>query len=146
MKYAIHCACGSVKASLSNNPIVHAHCHCSDCRDLLNVPFHSVTAWNKEDVEVDEGAEFVAVYQHPYLAMQKHYCTNCGEVLFNTNMMDWRVVSQLLISKCNDNQLPEELASDKHFFYEQRITDIDDPLPKYLRGTDGPKYESQTTT
>ena len=87
------------------------------------------------------GAEYLAVYQHPQLAMQKHYCYKCGEVLFNTNIMDWRVVSQLLISKCYDNQLPEELSSDKHFFYEQRITDIDDELPKYLRGTDGPLYE-----
>ena len=141
MKYTIHCTCRSIKGSLSNQPIVHAHCHCSDCRNLLNIPFHSVTAWNKQDVTVDMGTEFIAVYQHPHLTMQKHYCCKCGEVLFNTNVMDWRVVSQLLITKCNDNQLPDELASDKHFFYEQRITDIDDGLPKYLRGTDGPRYE-----
>jgi hypothetical protein len=141
MKYSIQCACGSLRASISNKPIVHAHCHCSDCRDLLNVPFHSVNAWNKEDVKVDTGAEFVALYQHPELAMEKHYCSKCGEVLFNTNVMDWRVVSQLLISKCNGNELPAEPSSNKHFFYEQRIIDINDVLPKYLRGTDGPLYK-----
>ncbi len=143
MTYEIRCACGSVKASISNKPISHVHCHCSDCRDLLNVPFHSLTAWSKEDVVVDEGDEFVEVFQHPHLAMQKNYCSKCGEVLFNTNIMDWRVVSQHLIAKCNDNQLPEELASDKHVYYEQRIINIDDDLPKFLRGTDGPEYEVQ---
>ena len=141
MKYTIHCTCGNVTAILSNRPIVHANCHCTDCRELLDIPYHSVTAWSKEDVTIEKGADYLTVYQHPHLAMQKHYCSNCGDVLFNTNIMDWRVVSQLLISRCNANQLPEELASDKHFFYEQRIIDIDDDLPKYLRGTDGPLYE-----
>lgn len=55
--------------------------------------------------------------------------------------MDWRVVSQFLISKCNNNEIPEHLKSDKHFFYEQRVVNVKDDLPKYLRGTDGPLYE-----
>lgn len=67
-------------------------------------------------------------------------CSTCGEVLFNTNAFDWRVVSQLLISRSNQRQLPEALSSNRHFFYEQRIIDIDNDLPKYLRGTDGPLF------
>jgi len=55
--------------------------------------------------------------------------------------MYWRVISQLLISKCNNNEIPEDLRSDKHFYYEQRVVDIQDELPKFLRGTDGPLYE-----
>lgn len=141
MKYSVICTCGNVKVTLGNKPIVHANCHCDDCRELLNLPYHSVTAWDRSDVEIERGAEQLAVYQHPRLAMQKHYCSECGDVMFNTNIMDWRVVSQLLIARCNDGGLPEELASDKHFFYEQRVVDIDDDLPKYLRGTDGPLYE-----
>jgi hypothetical protein len=73
---------------------------------------------------------------------ERCFCAHCGEVLFNTNVAGWRVVSQLLIAKCNDDELPAELRSDKHFFYEQRIVDVDDDLPKYLRGTDGPVYAS----
>jgi hypothetical protein len=62
------------------------------------------------------------------------FCSHCGEVLFNTNSVGWQVVSQWLIAKCNDDELPPEICSDKHFFYEQRVFDIDDELPKYLRG------------
>ena len=142
MSYNIHCQCGNVKVTLSNKPIVHAFCHCADCRDLLDIPFHSVTAWNEEDVSIDRGIEGITIYQHPELSMQKYFCSHCGEVLFNTNSMNWRVVSQLLISKCNNNELPPELSSNRHFFYEKRITDIQDSLPKYLRGTDGPLYEN----
>lgn len=73
--------------------------------------------------------------------MKRVFCAYCGEVLFNTNSMGWWIVSQWLIAKCNDAVLPPELCSDKHFFYEQRVIDIDDALPKYLRGTDGPRYD-----
>ena len=87
------------------------------------------------------GEENLILYQHPRLKMQKHFCASCGEVLFNTNGMDWRVISQLLIAKCNAGELPLELRPDKHFFYEQRVVDISDELPKYLRGTNGPLFE-----
>ena len=44
--------------------------------------------------------------------------------------MGWRMVSQLLIRKCNHDELPEALQSDAHFFYHRRIVDVDDSLPK----------------
>jgi hypothetical protein len=64
-------------------------------------------------------------------------------LLFNTNKYQWRLVSQTLIRKCNANVLPGELASDKHFYYLERVVDINDQLPKYLQGVDGPLYEEQ---
>jgi len=139
--YTIHCECKAVQAKLVGEPIVHACCHCTDCRELLDIPFHSVTAWKADSLTFVSGKDHVVVYQHPTLNMQKHFCATCGEVLFNTNGMDWRVVSQLLVAKCNAGDLPEELRSDKHFFYEQRVVDIADELPKYLRGTNGPLFE-----
>ena len=46
-------------------------------------------------------------------------------------------------SKALGLKSPEEAVgkSDKHFFYEQRVVNVNDDLPKYLRGTDGPLYE-----
>ena len=130
-KYQIHCDCGKVSATLEGNPRVRAHCHCEDCRDLLDVPFHSVTAWNRKQLEVTNGEELLSEYQHPTLKMKRIYCSNCGETLYNTNMLNWRVVSQHLIRKCNNDKLPDELQSDGHFFYERRIIDINDDLPKH---------------
>ena len=140
-EYQIHCQCGAVQVTLRKNPIVHATCHCRDCRDLLDIPFHEVTAWIKDDVVIVQGEKELSVYKHPTLEMTRCFCGHCGETVFNTNVMDWRVVSQLLISKCNNNEIPQSLKSDKHFFYEQRVVDIQDELPKYLRGTDGPLYD-----
>jgi len=108
---------------------------------LLNVPYHVVTAWHSKDVTITKGKDRLAEYQHPELDMKRVFCAHCGEVLFNTNSMGWWIVSRWLIAKCNDAVLSPELCSDKHFFYEQRVIDIDDALPKYLRGTDGPRYD-----
>ena len=129
--YKVHCECGAVNLQLSGTPRVKGYCHCEDCRDLLDVPFHSVTAWNKDQVTIESGNDYVKEYQHPLLEMKRIYCSQCGETLYNTNAMDWRVVSQLLISKCHDDELPEELRSESHFFYGRRIIDIDDDLPKH---------------
>ncbi len=45
--------------------------------------------------------------------------------------MGWRLVSQLLIRKCNNDELPAELQSNAHVYYDRRIVDIDDQLPKH---------------
>lgn len=128
--YHVTCDCETVKLSLHGEPRVRGFCHCEDCRELLKIPYHSVTAWEKEQVSVDKGEESVMAFQHPGKRMKRFYCGSCGETLFNSNAMDWRIVSQLLIRKCHGGELPPELSSRSHFFYGRRIVDIDDDLPK----------------
>lgn len=129
--YRLHCECGTVNFELSGQPRVRGHCHCEDCRDLHNLPYYSVTAWNSEQLEIKNGHDAVAEYQHPRLEMKRYYCKQCGETLFNSNAMDWRVVSQLLIRKCHGGVLPDELSPESHFYYGRRIVDIDDDLPRH---------------
>ncbi len=129
-QYQIQCDCGSVKFSLSGEPVVRGVCHCEDCRELLKIPYHSVTAWQQDQVDVVDSAGALQAYQHPTKRMQRFFCGNCGETLFNSNAKDWRVVSQLLIRKCYGNELPAALSPKMHFFYRERIVDIADELPK----------------
>jgi len=128
--YKVHCDCGAIEVEMVNAPRVQAFCHCEDCRALLDVPYHSVTAWDAENVNIITGAENAVAYKYPTLDMTRVFCKHCGETLYNTNAMGWRLVSQLLIRKCNDDKLPEELQSNAHYFYDRRIIDIDDQLPK----------------
>ena len=128
--YQLCCDCGSVQLSMTGNPRVHAYCHCSDCRELLDVPYHSIVAWDADRVDITSGSEHTGVYQHPTLEMTRVFCKRCGETLYNTNAMGWKLVSQLLISKRNDGELPAEFQSNAHFFYDRRIVDIADHIPK----------------
>ena len=129
-QYSVNCDCGAVQMALTGEPRVRGYCHCEDCRELLKIPFHAVTAWNPEQVEIATGQECLTEFQHPEKRMKRVYCSSCGETLYNTNAMDWRVVSQYLLRKCHGNELPDELRSKSHFFYSRRVVSIDDDLPK----------------
>ena len=61
---------------------------------------------------------------------ERSSCKHCGETVYNSNAMGWRLISQLLISKRNGGELPQELSSNAHFFYDRRIIDINDQIPK----------------
>ena len=115
---------------MTGTPRVHAFCHCEDCRALLDVPYHSVVAWDANHVSLMSGEEHAVEYKYPTLEMTRVFCKHCGETVYNTNAMGWRLVSQLLIRKCNNDHLPEELQSNAHFFYDRRIVNVDDALPK----------------
>jgi len=128
--YSVSCDCGAVALSMSGEPNVHAYCHCDDCRDLLQIPYHSVIAWNPDGVEVTKGQENLVEFQHPHKRMTRVFCAHCGDVMYNTNAMGWKLVSQLLVRKCNDGELPQEFESGAHFFYDSRVIDVDDQLPK----------------
>ena len=95
----LHCDCGAVEITARGTPKVHAFCHCEDCRNLLDVPYHSVVAWEAEQVEITAGTEHLVEYQHPTLEMTRVFCNQCGETVYNTNAMGWRLISQLLIRK-----------------------------------------------
>lgn len=129
-KYQVHCDCRSVGLAMVGEPKVHAYCHCEDCREFLQVPYHSVLAWESGQVDVIKGEQEIVSFQHPNKKMKRVFCKHCGDVLYNTNAMGWKLVSQLMFRKCNDNTLPETFASNAHFFYDRRVIDIDDQLPK----------------
>ena len=124
------CTCGAIETSMQGTPKVRGGCHCEDCRELLNIPFHAVNAWENQYVSITKGQDQIEEYKHPRLNMKKFFCKSCGEVIFNSNGMDWRVFSQHFIAKSYDGKLPDELKPKGHFFYARRIVDVEDGLPK----------------
>ncbi|MFI2811395.1 MULTISPECIES: GFA family protein [Microbulbifer] len=128
--YTFSCDCGAVEFTVEGAPKVRGFCHCADCRNFLKVPYHSVDVWEKDQLTVNKGEDKLAEFQHPEKKMKRFFCSECGDTLFNSNSADWRVVSQLLVRRNNDGELPEALAPQSHFYYGERIVDIDDDLPK----------------
>ena len=129
-QHNVNCDCKAVKATMTGLPKVHAFCHCEDCRELLQVPYHSVLAWEADQVEVTKGRDDIIEFQHPTKRMTRVFCKHCGDILYNTNAMGWKLVSQLLFKRCNNDELPPSYQSNAHFFYDRRIIDIEDSLPK----------------
>lgn len=127
---SVHCDCRAVEVTMTGDPKVHAYCHCEDCRELLQVPYHSVLAWLPEKVEFIKGKADVIEFQHPSKKMKRIFCKHCGDILYNTNAMGWKLVSQLMYRKCNGEELPESYQPNAHFFYDRRVIDINDQLLK----------------
>lgn len=115
---------------MTGAPRVHGYCHCEDCRELLQVPYHSVLAWEGDQVTISHGEADTIEFRHPSKHMTRVFCRHCGEVLLNTNKMGWKLVSQLLFRKCNGDTLPAGFEPTGHFFYDRRVIDISDSLPK----------------
>lgn len=128
--YTLSCDCGAVEFQCEGPPKVRGFCHCEDCRHFIKVPYHSVDAWEADKLAVTKGEDKVAVFQHPTKQMKRFFCSNCGDTVFNSNSADWRIVSQLLVRRQHGGDMPDDLASQSHFFYDRRIVDIDDELPK----------------
>ncbi|NHI00238.1 hypothetical protein OJHNALOF_01250 [Oceanimonas sp. MB9] len=128
--HTVHCDCEAVEVTMTGQPKVHGYCHCEDCRELLQVPYHSVLAWQADQVAITRGKEDVIEFQHPRKRMTRIFCKHCGDVMYNTNAMGWKLVSQLLFRRCNPGPLPDGFESTAHFFYDRRIIDINDGLPK----------------
>ena len=128
--YRVQCDCERIALQFSGEPRVRAYCHCKECRELLQVPFHSVVALEPTQLVYEKGELDTREFFHPTRKMSRVFCQHCGEVLFNTNAHGWRLLSQHLIRKSNDGELPEELQAQQHFFYAERVIDIDDDLPK----------------
>ena len=72
----------------------------------------------------------VRPFQHPTKCMMRVFCSDCGEVLYNTNAMGCELISQVLVLKTHDHTLPESYQPSSHFFYDLGIINISVPLPK----------------
>ena len=130
-EYKVCCECRTVEITMSGTPRVIGNCHCEDCRTLLNVPYYALSAWSPESLQITRGAEQAKTYQHPTLDMSRVYCPECGETVYNTNAMGWKIVPAWLTRKNYNGKLPAALTPDKHFWYAQRVVNIDDDLPKH---------------
>ena len=129
--YQLSCDCGAVTIATSGRRLGSGYCHCLECRELLNQPFNAMAVYAPENLTVTKGADHLGVYRHPTRHMTRAYCKECATHLYNTNNADMKLVQRELFRKNNGGVLPADLEPKIHFFYSERVTDIDDNLPKY---------------
>jgi hypothetical protein len=80
------CHCGAIRYQVEGDLIVHALCHCADCRRHAGAPMVGWAMYAEDAVKVTQGEpKIYASSEHG----RRHFCTNCGTGLFyiNTNML-----------------------------------------------------------
>lgn len=136
------CGCGAIELRIHGDPVACAYCHCASCRDFYGLPVLAATAWKRDEVEVTRGVGHLGQFTHPTMQMQRYYCTACGETMFGTNRLGFKVVRNAFLARAFSNSLPSDFKPKFHLFYSYREFDVSDDLPKYLEGRDGPMHST----
>jgi len=76
------CHCGEIRYQIEGEPMVHALCHCADCRRHSGAPMVGWTMYPEAAVKVITGSP--KVYESSQHG-RRHFCPDCGTGLFYVN-------------------------------------------------------------
>ena len=140
IEYKGVCSCGTVEFKVKGEPLFTQHCHCNKCRE---VAARSNRAADKM------GYSFTAAYLTPMFTITRgeagletvtrntsnlFLCKHCGSLIYGISQ-DPSKQAGIGVNANNiefpEGILPKTFKPDKHIWYQDRIKDVDDALPKY---------------
>jgi hypothetical protein len=99
------------------------YCHCASCRSWSAAPVNAFTLWQKENVKITKGAEYVGRFKKTELS-DRQYCRKCGGHL----MTDHPPLGLTDVYAATIPSLNFKPAV--HVNYEDTVLPIKDGLPK----------------
>jgi hypothetical protein len=76
------CHCGAIRYQIDGEVIVHALCHCTDCRRHSGAPMVGWTMYRQEAFKIVKGTPKVYASS---ASGRRHFCPDCGTGLFYIN-------------------------------------------------------------
>ena len=129
---AVNCACecGETTFTAKGAPLFRLICHCTICQRFSDAAYGEVAVFRAKDVTLPaEGSVRYERMRRPP-NVQRGSCTNCGGAaieLFHSPLMP--KLTMVPVRNIGEKEvLPEPAA---HIFYETRVCDVSDDLPKY---------------
>jgi len=132
------CYCGGVSWEGIGEPAVTFYCHCSLCRRAGGAAFVGAAAFKPENV-VFHGEANIKEFLPAGSKVPRRYCKKCNSYIAEDARSVLGVFA-LPIGLCQD-KVPEIYTPKQHIFYDSRIVDVSDTLPKYMQMPDGPRAE-----
>ncbi|KAJ5612058.1 hypothetical protein N7510_005252 [Penicillium lagena] len=148
VKWRGHCLCGKVSYVLKRDkPLESKYCHCRVCQVNHGAPFQWAFIIYKHEMSFLTGAHGVSRYETPHESQMygphtKVSCSSCHTPIMDECENVCLIFPQLIeITGSNGEQRKQrEVFKPKcHVFYESRMEDILDGLPKWreIDGTSG---------
>lgn len=125
-----HCSCGEAKFNVNGKPLLRAFCHCTICQAYNEAPFADITLFRSSDVIMPEAGSVVfTVHAFPPI-VQRGKCVTCQKAVIEF-LRVFPVPKIIIVPSKNiiDKGLIPEPSL--HIFYDKRVADIQDDLPKY---------------
>ena len=135
------CFCGAVALVVNGPPVIgRSYCHCSICRRLSGAPFSANGLWPASQVALLKGQEHL----HSLVTSKKvtrFRCSECGSPI-KADLMGGKAVALPLSSFNPEQLLVDGWSPQHHLHYSSRSVDVNDNLPKYSSGSNGPVCSS----
>ncbi len=127
------CPCGASEVTLAKMPSVRFLCHCTICQSVYPGDYADATAIRADMVEVNtpDSMTFSKLKEPP--ALDRGVCKSCNHpvvgFLKGPGAPEFAFVPSAVLPK--EALLPKPL---RHVYYDTRVADVDDDLPKTSGG------------
>src|SRR5271154_2368654 len=123
------CLCGASRLTVTRDPIGRFFCHCTICQKVYGKPFADVTYFWAESVALPVSQDIVFRRYRPPPALRRGVCAKCGNPIVGF----LRLAPGLMLAFVPSQNFPrpaELAAPNRHIFYDRRVEDIPDSIPK----------------
>ena len=125
------CKAVTVAVDLAAKPMASSICHCRSCRSLTGAPMLANVIFAKSAVQLESSTGVGAPELHEQQT-SKHVkrlrCASCYGPVMATMNTNRSVVPLSLFAR---EQVPESWRTQAHIWYDSRVMDVRDGLPKY---------------
>ncbi len=125
-----HCSCGKTKFNVSGEPLLRVFCHCTICQEFNQAPYADITLFRAKDVLTPKEHDVeLKSYKFPPL-VQRGKCASCGKPAIEY-LKIFPIPKLIIVPSLNIEDkafVPDPLM---HIFYDTRVADIQDELPKH---------------
>lgn len=125
------CQCGKVKMKVLTEPLFRAFCHCSICQKFNNAEYGDIVFFRSSDVKVfgEENSNF-KYHKFPPL-LSRGSCGGCCQPT-HEYLRIFPLPKLTVIPVKNFEDMSVIIPNPAmHIFYESRVTDHNDGVPKF---------------
>jgi hypothetical protein len=126
------CLCGASHFTAHGDPIGRFFCHCSICQKVYGKPFADVTYFWANSVTLLDNQPIAFRRHRAPPAMRRGTCAKCGNPVVSLLGFP-RSLALAFIPSQNFPEAGDLPAPHAHIFYDRRVADISDGVPK-VRG------------
>jgi hypothetical protein len=123
------CLCGAARFTVAGNPIGRFFCHCTICQKAYGKPFADVTYFWARSVARPTNQPIAFRRHRAPPAMRRGACAKCGNPVVNL-LGSPRSLALAFVPSQNFPRPAELPAPDRHIFYNRRVADVADSIPK----------------
>ena len=135
------CYCGAIKLRVldpATPPTGASICHCATCRRLTGAPMLANLLLASDRLELtppDAALTSLKTSKH----VTRHRCAGCSSPVYATLGKGKVVVPLSLFSSPH----PASWAPQHHLYYDRRVLDVGDDLPKFKLNYGGPEWTGE---